>query len=89
MFPINLVEMKMHIQVKLFATLVRCVRGVKSGVPFEMELPAGASISYLVKQLNLPENEVKVAFVNGRIQSLDFLLRPGDEVGIFPPVGGG
>ncbi len=81
--------MKMHIQVRLFATLVRCIPGVKSGISFDVELPEGASISYLVKQLNLPENEVKVSFVNGRTQSLDFLLRPGDEVGIFPPVGGG
>jgi molybdopterin synthase sulfur carrier subunit len=89
MFPVGLEEMKMHIQVKLFATLVRCIPGVKSGVPFDVELPDGASISYLVKQLNLPENEVKVAFVNGRTHTLDFLLRPGDEVGIFPPVGGG
>jgi len=79
----------MHIRVKLFATLVRCIPGVESGVSFDVELPEGASISYLVNQLNLPENEVKVAFVNGRTQSLDFLLRPGDDVGIFPPIGGG
>jgi len=79
----------MHIQVKLFATLVRCVPGVKSGVPFDVELPEGAFLSDLVKQLNLPENKVKVSFVNGRIQSLDFQLRSGDEVGIFPPIGGG
>jgi molybdopterin converting factor small subunit len=79
----------MHIQVKLFATLVRCVPGVKSGVPFDVELPEGAFLSDLVKQLNLPENKVKVSFVNGRTQSLDFQLRSGDEVGIFPPIGGG
>ena len=79
----------MHIQVKLFATLVRCIPGVKSGVPFDVELPEGAFLSDLVKQLNLPENKVKVSFVNGRTQSLGFLLRPGDEVGIFPPIGGG
>jgi molybdopterin synthase sulfur carrier subunit len=89
MFPIGLEEMKMHIQVKLFATLVRCVPGVKSGVPFDVELPEGAFLSDLVKQLNLPENKVKVSFVNGRTQSVDFQLRSGDEVGIFPPIGGG
>lgn len=79
----------MHIQVKLFATLVRSIPGVKSGVPFDVELPEEAFLSDLVKQLNLPENEVKVAFVNGRARSLDFQLSPRDEVGIFPPVGGG
>jgi molybdopterin synthase sulfur carrier subunit len=89
MFPVGLEEMKMHIQVKLFATLVRCIPGVKSGVSFDVELHEGASISYLVKQLNLPENEVKITFVNGRSKSLEYILRHEDEVGIFPPVGGG
>ena len=79
----------MHVQVKVFATLVRCVPGVKSGVPFDVELPEGAFLGDLVKRLNLPDNEVKIVFVNGRTQCLDFRLRPGDEVGIFPPVGGG
>ncbi len=79
----------MQIRVKLFATLVRCVSGVKPGVPFDVELPEGVSILDLVHRLNLPENEVKIAFVNGRIESLDYLFKYGDEVGIFPPIGGG
>jgi len=39
--------------------------------------------------LNLPREEVKVAFVNGRTRPLDWPLQPEDEVGIFPPIGGG
>jgi molybdopterin converting factor small subunit len=62
---------------------------VKSGIPFRVEISKGSSIIDLVQQLNLPENEVKIAFVNGRVENLDFLMKEGDEIGIFPPVGGG
>jgi len=81
--------MEMRVKVKLFATLVDYVPGVKSGVPFEVELHNGTTLSDLMNQLNLPQREVKVAFVNGRTQPLDFQLQNDDEVGVFPPIGGG
>ncbi len=79
----------MRVKVKLFATLVCYVPGVKSGVPFEVELPEGTTLADLMNRLNLPQKEVKVAFVNGRTKPLDFQLQRGNEVGIFPPIGGG
>lgn len=79
----------MRVKVKLFATLVVYVPSAEPGVSFEVELPNESSLSDLMNQLNLPQKEVKVAFVNGRIEPVDFLLQHGDEVGIFPPIGGG
>ena len=79
----------MRVKVRLFATLVNYVPGVNPGVPFEVELPEGTTLADLMNQLNLPQKEVKVAFVNGRIEPIDFRLQHGDEVGIFPPIGGG
>jgi len=83
----------MIIRAKLFATLRRYApnasAGARAGVPFEVDLPEGAMIADLVKQLNLPADQVKVAFVNGRARPDEWQLEPGDEVGIFPPVGGG
>ena len=80
----------MLIKVKLFATLRRFapVSGLP-GTPFEVDMPPGATIGQLAQLLQLPPEETKVAFVNGRAQELDFVLSPGDELGIFPPVGGG
>ena len=49
-----------------------------------MELPAGATIGQLIEQLGLPEREIKVVFVNGVAQELDYVLADGDRVGIFP-----
>lgn len=79
----------MRVRVKLFATLNQYVEGVRSGIPFDVELPDGATVGDLVNHLNLPREEVKVAFIKGRARPMDWSLEPGDEVGIFPPVGGG
>lgn len=76
----------MKLKVKLFASLSR---GRLSGTPFEVELPDGKTLADLVQILELPVDEVKICFINGRICELDNLLMDGDEVGIFPPVGGG
>jgi molybdopterin synthase sulfur carrier subunit len=79
----------MRVHVRLFATLGGLVRGTTPGTLFDVQLPAGATISTLVGHLKLPIDEVKVAFVNGRARPVDWVLEPEDEVGIFPPVGGG
>jgi len=77
------------IQVKLFATLRRYAGDTLPGQPIPVELPAGATLQDLVDQLDLPPEETKVVFVNARAQVLDWVLQEGDEVGIFPPIGGG
>jgi molybdopterin converting factor small subunit len=42
-----------------------------------------------VEKLQLPRDQVKIVFVTNTIQEGDQPLTDGDEVGIFPPVGGG
>jgi len=79
----------MNVRVKLYATLSRYVSGVTSGSPLEVELPEDSTLADLVARLALPPQEVKVIFVNGRAREPDYRLAPGDEVGIFPPIGGG
>lgn len=79
----------MRVHVKVFATLSHYLPDVMAGTPFEAEVPDGATLEDLMRQLNLPREEVKVIFVNGRAQPLSYALKPGDEVGIFPPIGGG
>lgn len=79
----------MRVKVKLFATLVVYVPGVEPGISFEVELPNGNSLSDLLTQLKLPQEEGKLLFVNGLVKSPDYLLQNNDEVGIFPPIGGG
>ncbi|MFZ5918986.1 MAG: MoaD/ThiS family protein [Chloroflexota bacterium] len=87
----------MKVYVKLFATLIRSLPDtirarypdIRSGVPLTVELPEGSTLDDLVAHLDLPRQEVKVMFVNGRAQEADYRLSEDDQVGLFPPVGGG
>jgi molybdopterin synthase sulfur carrier subunit len=79
----------MRVIVKLFATLARFSPGGLPGTPFEMSLSASATIQDLVDKLGIPTEETKVSFVNGLTRPLDWVLEQDDEVGIFPPIGGG
>ena len=79
----------MHIIVRLFATLSRFSPGGLPGTPFTLDLSESATIQSVIDQLGLPPEEIKISFVNGIIREPDWVLRSGDEVGIFPPIGGG
>lgn len=78
------------IGVKLFADLKSYAPdGKKAGSPFPVELAAGSTLADLITLLGIPPSLARVTFVNGRSRRETFSLSQGDEVGIFPPVGGG
>ncbi len=79
----------MVVTVKLFASLSRFSPGGLPGTPFEVIVAPVTSLRQLADQLCIPAEEMKVAFVNGLICDFDQALQPGDQVGFFPPVGGG
>jgi molybdopterin converting factor small subunit len=79
----------MQVIVKLFASLARFSPGGLPGTPFEITVSEFASLQTVIDQLGIPPEETKVSFVNGLIRDLDWTLNQGDEVGIFPPIGGG
>lgn len=79
----------MRVSVKLFASLPRHVPGARPGVPLDVELSGDPAITDLLDHIGLPAAEVKVVFVNGRARPPEWRLQPDDQVGIFPPIGGG
>ena len=54
-----------------------------------LELQARTSVRDVVERLALPEMEIHLVFVNGRVASLDQMLQDGDRLALFPPIGGG
>ena len=78
-----------RVKVKLFATLRRYYPELGIGEGIEVELPDGATVGQLVNRLGLPADHVRVVFVNGISRDESHPLSDGDEVGMFPPVGGG
>jgi len=88
----------MKIYVKLFANLVQMVpeqirerypQGIRAGHPLEIELPQASTLAELVDYLALPRDKVRIVYVDGRAKTLDYCLVAGNEVGMFPPIGGG
>jgi sulfur-carrier protein len=79
------------VRVKLFATLRHLAGppGLGIGQAFPVDLPDGATVGQLIEHLRLPADQVKIVFVNGLVRTPDDPLSDGDELGIFPPVGGG
>ncbi|SCX97426.1 MoaD/ThiS family protein [Desulfoluna spongiiphila] len=77
----------MKLELKLFATLRPYLKGTcEDGA---LEMPDESTVADVIDHLKLPEEQVRLVFVNGRHAGRDQVLRSGDRVGIFPPVGGG
>jgi molybdopterin converting factor small subunit len=74
----------MKITVKLFATL-RLGRFDQKTI----ECDEGVIIHDLVKMLQIPEKDAAIIFVNCRHAEFGTVLKEGDTLAIFPPVGGG
>lgn len=76
----------MKVTVKLFATLRQ--GRFKSG---EFEYPEGTTVGEVLDKLMISrkEMEIGIMFINGKHAEFDTLIKPGDEVAIFPPVAGG
>jgi len=79
----------MKVEVKLYASLARYAPDGASGKPFFLEPPEGTTVRDLLIRLGVPENSVKIIFLNGVHASLDRILSDGDQLGVFPPVAGG
>ncbi len=77
--------MQATIELRLFATLAAYAPTNAARYPIE----AGTSIGQLLDQIQIPTPDAKLIFVNSVRAELDTKLKSGDQVGIFPPVGGG
>ncbi len=79
----------MNVRVQLFASLGRLAPHGCGNDPFPVALNEGAAVSNLLNLLGVPEEVVKLVFVNGVHASGEHRLKDGDRVGVFPPVAGG
>ena len=74
-----------HIQIKLFASLQRHSPSEADQIPISSD----QTVEDLLTSLGVPLSEVKLVFVNGVKGEMNAILKDGDRVGVFPPVGGG
>ena len=77
--------MESHIQLKLFASLQKFMPASADNFAIE----AGITVDGLLQQLKVPQDMVKIVFIDNVHAELTSTLKGGERVGIFPPVGGG
>jgi sulfur carrier protein len=74
----------LKVVIKLFASL-----RVGRFKTEEQNLPEGTTLQELFKLLELQLIDVAIARVNGKMADDDYILQAGDQVALFPPLGGG
>ena len=77
------------IYLNLFATLKKYAPPEASRGEFTYQVPPGTTIHDLIKELGIPEEECKQAFINRYRQEWDYELQEGDRVALFSPIAGG
>lgn len=75
----------MIITLKSFATLHKYM----PENPDAFEVADGITMQELLELIGLPDDQVKLTFINGAHVSRDATISDGDRVGLFPAVGGG
>ena len=77
------------VEINLYATLRKHRSEEAPGKPLLVEVSDGTTLTGLLEQLGIPEEEIQVVFVNNMQRHLSYILQPGDKLGIFPPIAGG
>ena len=78
-----------EIEVRVYATLQKYVPGQDLKTGNRIKIEENTSIESLLNRLGIPVEETKIIIVNGVHAELDFIIKDGDRVAIFPPVAGG
>lgn len=74
----------MHVKVKLFATLRKDRFNTKN-----LEIPVNTSTAEVLEMIGMPEKDAALIFINNCHAEPDAVLKDGDTLALFPPVGGG
>lgn len=75
------------VSIRLFGELVRFSGG--RGYEFTWPLRPGATVAELLAAIGIPAAQVWMVAINGAKTTDDARPRPGDEIMVFSPVGGG
>lgn len=73
------------ITINLFATLKKFTP--KSSDSYAVK--PGITVKKLLEELCVPEEDVRLVFIDGVKHDLSAILNGGERIGIFPAVGGG
>jgi molybdopterin synthase sulfur carrier subunit len=79
----------MKVEVNLYATLSQYIPDGNKGSTHIVEVEEGTTVGELLRQMGVPTQSAKLIFLDGMHSDLDTVLKEGNRLGVFPPVGGG
>lgn len=79
----------MKVELKLFASLSVYASHPRIPADGTMELSQPLTVGGLIDDLGIPRQDIKLIFINGVHAHMESMLKDGDRLGIFPPIGGG
>ena len=79
----------MALMVFLSSTLRKYHPGYEPSAGIDLHLEGDLSVAALLRNLKIPENQVKIVMVDGVNAPFDHRLKGNERVAFFPPVGGG
>src|SRR5271157_5119032 len=53
-------------------------------ITFDRTVTDGSTLRQVLESLQVPSNEIDLVLVNGESESLDYRLREGDRVSVYP-----
>lgn len=78
----------MRLEIRLYATLRQAAPAAPAGV-VPLDVPDGATVAQVLGLVKIDPADVRMIMVNGLAAELDHILKDGDRLGLFPPLGGG
>jgi len=75
-----------QVRVNLYAMLRKYVGGATS---VEVEIEPGRTIQQVLDELGVPADQTRIIFVDSRAADLSQSLEGGEQIGVFPAIGGG
>ena len=79
----------MPLEIFLSSTLRKYVPGYDPTKGMVLSLDKEKTVAELCEMINIPADKIKIIIVNGKNESLDYILNGDERVGLFPAIGGG
>lgn len=75
-----------RIKLTLYATLRAYVGGASA---LEVDIQPGQTVTDVLNKLKIPLDQTRIIFVNNRSAERTQTLHGGEQIGVFPAIGGG
>jgi molybdopterin converting factor small subunit len=77
------------VEVRLFANLADYGPPAPGGGALSVDVPEGTTVDELCRRLEIPDDQPRLALVNGRDAPPGQRLYAGDVIALIPPLAGG